>query len=67
MVDNWTGAVCAADIRVVGGRGVMLGGGGGGAERHKAAARVQGGEFGRPERRDLLVSPSHPLLPNIIA
>ena len=45
----------------------MLGGGGGGAVRHKAMARGQGGEFGRSERRDLLVSLFPPPLPNIIA
>ena len=67
MTDTGPRAVCAADICVVGGRGVMLGGGGGGAEQHKATARGQGGEFGRPEHRDLLVSPSPPLFPNIIA
>ena len=45
----------------------MLGGGGGGAVRHKAMARGQGGEFGRSERRDLLVSPSPPILPDMLA
>ena len=59
--------MCAADIRVVGGRGVMLGGGGGGAEPQKATARGQDGEFGRAERRDLLVSPSPPVLPDMLA
>ena len=45
----------------------MLGGGGCGVERLKAMARGQGGEFGRSERRDLLVSLFPPPPPNIIA
>ena len=36
----------------------MLGGGGGDAEQHKATAQGQGGELGRLERSELLVSPS---------
>ena len=45
----------------------MLGGGGGGAVRHKATVRGQGGEFGRLERPDLLVSTFLPTSPTILA
>ena len=45
----------------------MLGGGGGDAEQHKATAQGQGGELGRLERSELLVSPSPRAPPIILA